>query len=122
MNLPEIAVLERRTVRFFFAVLDVEEDDSAKVSERELLKIPTFFKLLFEDEFVAVPDFWAGLSLFSEALKVVDSEVAEAFFDKEDWLFEVEIMEDGSVELSDEVARTLLLLEVDDVFSATALE
>jgi hypothetical protein len=58
-------------------------EDTAKVAERELLEITAFFEMLFEDEFVAFPDFWAGLSLFSEALKVVDSEVAEALFDEE---------------------------------------
>lgn len=103
MNLPEIAVLERRAIRFFFDVLDEAGEDDAKVSPPKLLEIPAFFKLLFEDEFLAVPDSWAGIADFSEGLKVVDSELAEAFFDKEDWLFEVEIMEDGSVELSDEV-------------------
>jgi len=67
------------------------------------------------------PNLDIEIAVFSEALKVVDSEVTEAFFDKADWLLEVEIMEDGSVELSDEVARTPPLLEVDDGFSATAL-
>ena len=83
MNLPEIAVLERRAIRFFFDVLDEAGEDDAKVSPPKLLEIPAFFKLFFEDEFVAVPNFWAGLSLFSEALKVVDSEVAEALFEEE---------------------------------------
>lgn len=116
-----MANLEGRAVRFFFVVLDVELEDSDKDAKREPLEIPAFLELLFEDEFVSVPVFWAGLSLFSEALNVVDSEVAEAFFDEEDWLFEVEIMEDGSVELSDEVAKTLLLLEVEVVFSSNTL-
>lgn len=103
MNLAETAVLKRRAIRFFFTVLGEAGEDTAKVAERELLEVPAFFKLLFEDEFVAVPEFWAGLSLFSKALKVVDVGVAEALFDKEEWLFEVEFMEDCSVELADEM-------------------
>ncbi len=84
MNLTETAVLERRAIRFFFAALGNAGEDTAKVAERELLKIPAFFEMLFEDEFVAVPEFWAGLSLFSKALKVVDVGVAEDLFDKEE--------------------------------------
>jgi len=84
VNLPEIAILERRALRFFFDVLDEAGEDTAKVAERELLEIPAFFEMLFEDEFVDVPNFWAGIVVFSEALKVVDSEVAEALFDKEE--------------------------------------
>jgi hypothetical protein len=84
VNLPEIAVLERRAIRFFFDVLDEAGEDTAKVSPPKLLEIPAFFKLLFEDEFLAVPDSWAGIVVFSEALKVVDSDVAEALFDKEE--------------------------------------
>jgi len=83
VNLPEIAVLERRAIRFFFDVLDEAGEDDAKFSPPKFLEIPAFFKLLSEDEFLAVPDFWAGLSIFSKALKVVDSEVAEALFDEE---------------------------------------
>jgi hypothetical protein len=118
VNLPEIAVLERRTVRFFFAVLDVEEDDSAKVSERELLKIPTFFKLLFEDEFVAVPDFWAGLSLFSEAVNVVDIAVVEGLFDREEGVLEVGFLEDVLDGFEEEIDEMFPGMEVEAGCSA----
>ena len=112
MNNPEIAILEGRTFRFFFADFGARWKDVATVERGRLLESPACFNRVFDDAFRGLALSWDETVPLSDAFKRVDEGAAEALFDEDGLVGREEFMEDVSDEIEEEEDGTAPLVAV----------
>ncbi len=112
MNNPEIAILEGRTFRFFFADFGARWKDVATVERGRLLESPACFNRVFDDAFRGLALFGDETVPLSDAFNGVDEGAAEALFDEDGLAGRAEFAEDCSDEIEEEEDGTAPLVAV----------